>query len=55
MKFMAGEVRAGRPAANVMRYVAVDSALADKAQALSPNAACPCGSGKKYKKCCGAA
>lgn len=55
MKFMAGEVRAGRPAANVMRYVAVDSGIASKAQPLSPNVSCPCGSGKKYKKCCGAA
>jgi len=55
MKFMAGELRAGRPAANVMRYVAVDTGIAATAQALSPNAACPCGSGRKYKKCCGAA
>lgn len=55
MKFMAAELRAGRPAANVMRYVSVDAGVARTAQAVSPNAACPCGSGKKYKKCCGAA
>jgi hypothetical protein len=23
-------------------------------QKVKPNAACPCGNGKKYKKCCGA-
>ena len=25
-----------------------------KAEQIGPNALCPCGSGKKYKKCCGA-
>jgi preprotein translocase subunit SecA len=24
------------------------------AEKLGPNSPCPCGSGKKYKKCCGA-
>ncbi|MDZ4861267.1 MAG: anaerobic sulfatase-maturation protein [Candidatus Hydrogenedentes bacterium] len=53
MKFMATELRAKRPAANVMRFVQADASLATKEHTLSPNVACPCGSGKKYKKCCG--
>jgi len=30
----------------------LESAMAPGKQKISPNAKCPCGSGKKYKKCC---
>jgi uncharacterized protein len=52
MRFMAGELRAQRPAANVMRFVSSQAGLVPREHRLSPNAACPCGSGRKYKKCC---
>ncbi|HRK34549.1 MAG TPA: anaerobic sulfatase-maturation protein [Candidatus Hydrogenedentes bacterium] len=54
MKFMATELRAQRPAANVMKHVRAGAGVVAKEQSMSPNAACPCGSGKKFKKCCGA-
>ena len=59
MKEMAAEVKAGRPAANVMkknqqaRNVAGDEQRASsRGSAPGRNDLCPCGSGKKYKKCC---
>lgn len=36
-----------RPSANVLPFVRAQPKI-------GPNAPCPCGSGKKYKKCCGA-
>jgi len=52
MRFMAGELRAGRPPANVMnRAGSKEAGLTDLK--IERNALCPCGSGKKYKKCCG--
>lgn len=59
MKFMAQQLRQGRPASTVMAYVRADDRPRE-APALvsggpsSPNGPCPCGSGRKYKKCCGA-
>jgi serine-type anaerobic sulfatase-maturating enzyme len=53
MKLMARELQAGRAPANVMKYVAqADLSHSEKA---SPgrNDPCPCGSGKKFKHCCG--
>jgi uncharacterized protein len=53
MRFMAGELRQGRPPANVMQWVrSRETELAFKS---SPgrNDPCPCGSGRKFKKCCG--
>jgi uncharacterized protein len=53
MSFMAEELRRQRPPANVMAW----AAQRDLSTARKPpgrNDACPCGSGKKYKKCCGA-
>lgn len=52
MKFMASELRMSRAPANVMHWIRerdMEIAL------LRPerNANCPCGSGLKYKKCCG--
>lgn len=69
MKFMAAELRAGRPAANVMAKQAprTSQRAASVSDRSSPhkivssrqsppnrNDFCPCGSGKKFKKCCGA-
>ena len=54
MRFMAAELRAGRPAANVMRWVRTQDLRAQGKTAPDPNEPCVCGSGKKYKKCCGA-
>lgn len=52
MRAMADLVGHGRPAAEVMRMIAD----AERKQAPGPpgrNDACPCGSGRKFKKCCG--
>jgi uncharacterized protein YecA (UPF0149 family) len=52
MRFMAGELAADRAPANVMRWTAAQDA--QKAfDAAGRNDACPCGSGKKFKHCCG--
>jgi uncharacterized protein len=52
MKFMAGLLRQGRYADEVMGwYAAKESPQSVK---FGRNAACPCGSGKKYKHCHGA-
>lgn len=53
MRFMAAELRAGRPAANVMRWVRTQDLHAQGKTAPEPNDSCICGSGKKFKKCCG--
>lgn len=51
MRFMADELRAGRPPANVMRWTREkDSGKKGPGR----NDPCPCGSGKKFKRCCGA-
>ncbi len=56
MRFMANELRNRRPPANVMAWArARDAGEQDQAHKHThPNALCPCGSGRKYKKCCGA-
>jgi len=56
MRFMAGELRQGRPPANVMHWVHqrdAERARLDTSQRPGRNDPCPCGSGRKYKKCCG--
>jgi uncharacterized protein len=54
MKFMAAELRQQRPPANVMSWTRLrDMRIAGK-QRPGRNEPCICGSGKKYKKCCGA-
>ena len=55
MRFMANELRNGRPAVNVMEWARYqDSHKASvKARAPGRNDPCPCGSGKKFKHCCG--
>lgn len=58
MQIMAAELRAGRAPANVMLMLAREdaaraAALEDAYRHVGRNDACPCGSGLKYKKCCG--
>ena len=56
LRFMAEELAAGRPAANVMEWVRLRDEERRTASVRPPgrNDPCPCGSGKKYKRCCGA-
>ncbi|MBI5091572.1 MAG: anaerobic sulfatase maturase [Candidatus Hydrogenedentes bacterium] len=52
MRYMAHELHNQRPPSNVMNYLrALDQHPAQKSRP-GPNDPCPCGSGKKYKKCC---
>lgn len=53
MRFMAAELRAQRPPANVMQWARLQDMLRAQAQPPGRNHPCPCGSGLKYKKCCG--
>ncbi|RPJ81797.1 MAG: hypothetical protein EHM18_16465 [Acidobacteria bacterium] len=53
MKFMAEELRQERPPANVMRWVREQDLKAEGKTHPGRNDPCTCGSGKKYKKCCG--
>ena len=53
MKFMAAELQAERPPANVMAWVRARDGQAPSRKKPRRNDPCPCGSGKKYKKCCG--
>jgi uncharacterized protein len=53
MEFMAAELRAERPPANIMSWMRDrDRGTPARAQP-GRNAACPCGSGLKFKRCCG--
>jgi uncharacterized protein len=54
MRFMASELRQARPPANVMQWARFEDATGKDGQRPGRNAPCPCGSGLKYKKCCGA-
>jgi uncharacterized protein len=62
MRTMAAFLRRGRPAAEIMGFLAekerrranaVDSRAA-QSESIGRNHPCPCGSGRKFKKCCGA-
>lgn len=54
MQFMAAELRAGRPPANIMLALAREEAeRARRFANVGRNDPCPCGSGRKYKNCCG--
>jgi uncharacterized protein len=53
MRFMAAELAAHRPPANVMAWVRAQDARSPGRQKPGRNDPCPCGSGMKYKKCCG--
>ena len=49
MRLMADVLKRGGEAREVMAL------LAEEARATGRNDPCPCGSGKKYKRCCGLA
>lgn len=53
MKFMAAELRAERPPANVMAWTRERDRRAAGDKGPGRNDSCPCGSGLKYKRCCG--
>jgi uncharacterized protein len=52
MRFMAGELRQGRPAEGVMAWVPLHESQKTNRKRIGRNDPCPCGSGKKFKKCC---
>lgn len=55
MRFMANELNHQRPPANIMLYLhKKDTALQEALAKAGRNDPCPCGSGKKYKRCHGA-
>ncbi|MFH1007628.1 MAG: anaerobic sulfatase maturase [Candidatus Latescibacterota bacterium] len=54
MRMMAAELRAGRPPANIMRLLAEEAREGKRRLARTGrNERCPCGSGRKFKQCCG--
>ena len=54
MRYMAGELRAGRAPAGVMEWARRRrSEAAAGRKEPGRNDPCPCGSGKKFKRCCG--
>ncbi|MDJ0819270.1 MAG: anaerobic sulfatase maturase [Desulfobacterales bacterium] len=53
LKIMAELIQAGRPVPDVMRILRQQS-KDRRSSDLGRNAPCPCGSEKKYKRCCGA-
>lgn len=55
MDFMAGELRAERPPANVMEWIRGGPRRDAASRKPGRNDPCPCGSGLKYKRCCGKA
>ncbi len=55
MLFMAEQLRLGQPPANVMAWIQQRERDSAANQRPGRNDPCPCGSGKKFKKCCGAA
>ncbi len=52
MQFMAEELRHQRAPANVMAWVRAKESASAHSGRIGRNDLCPCGSGKKYKKCC---
>ena len=54
MQFMAGELLQQRAPANVMDWARTHDANTSVKTMPGRNDPCPCGSGRKYKRCCGA-
>ena len=54
MEFMAKELKNRRAPANVMNWIRNREKQAVRPEMPERNDPCPCGSGKKYKNCCGA-
>ena len=55
MRFMAAELREQRPPANVMNWTRLRDLKLSGKRRLGRNEPCICGSGRKYKRCCGSA
>jgi uncharacterized protein len=55
MRFMANEFNERRPPANVMGWIRQQDLGSIAGKAPGRNDPCLCGSGRKYKKCCGKA
>ena len=54
MKFMANQIRMRRAPATIMGYLAQqEQAYKQQFETAKRNESCPCGSGKKFKRCCG--
>jgi uncharacterized protein len=53
MQFMAAQLRQQRAPANVMEWVRMRDAAASQSGKPGRNDPCLCGSGKKFKRCCG--
>ncbi len=53
MKFMAAELNEERPPAGVMAWIRVRDLSVSGVRRPGRNDPCPCGSGQKYKRCCG--
>ncbi len=53
MKLMSNLIKSQRPAAMIMDWYRQKDREAIQQGAVARNDACPCGSGKKFKKCCG--
>lgn len=55
MRFMVQELHNNRPPANVMAWIAEQEGggRGQRPGIARPNDPCPCGSGRKFKKCCG--
>jgi uncharacterized protein len=53
MRFMAAELAQERAPANVMAWLRQKESRGGENKRLGRNEACLCGSGRKYKKCCG--
>ncbi|MGC9055159.1 MAG: SEC-C metal-binding domain-containing protein, partial [Candidatus Hydrogenedens sp.] len=52
MQYMANQLRKGQAPANIMNEIRSKQKV-NSLLNISPNDLCPCGSGKKFKKCCG--
>lgn len=53
MEFMTKELKAKRSPANVINWIRNRESTAIRKVIPNRNDPCPCGSGKKYKNCCG--
>jgi uncharacterized protein len=53
MQFMANELRQQRPALAVMEWARRRDEARTPSKVPGRNDPCPCGSGRKYKRCCG--